>query len=87
MEEILLSPMTKAPTPVFYQLGIVQRNYLIKRYFHNCNYKRIVRLIVIDPNDIHTMMRNQFLPLETDLYPNFARLGKCCLTLWCLTLG
>ena len=28
-----------------------------------------------------------FLPLETDLYPNFARLGKCCLILRCLTLG
>ena len=28
-----------------------------------------------------------FLPLETDLYPNFARLRKCCLFLWCLTLG
>ena len=28
-----------------------------------------------------------FLPLETDLYPKFAHLGKCCLILWCLTLG
>ena len=25
--------------------------------------------------------------METDLNPNFARLGKCCLILWCLTLG
>ena len=25
--------------------------------------------------------RGNFLPLETDLYPNFARLGKCFLTL------
>ena len=33
------------------------------------------------------IMRYFILPLETDLYPNFARLGKCCLILWCLTLG
>ena len=29
---------------------------------------------------------NFFLTLETDLYPVFAHLGKCCLTLRCLTL-
>ena len=34
-----------------------------------------------------TIHEKCFLPLETDLYPKFARLGKCCLILWCLTLG
>ena len=30
--------------------------------------------------------RESVLPREIDLYPHFARLGKCCLTLRCLTL-
>ena len=42
----------------------------------------IVKFILIH----NPVLGGHFLPLGTDMYPTFARLGKCCLTLRCLTL-